>query len=134
MGVFDLFHTGHLNLIENAKSMCDELVVGVLADELVVEQKGTYPVIGEDDRLRIVKALSAVDDAVLVTDSRLSKLEEKKRIGFDCFFSGDDHAGHPYWEFEKKELEKAGATIEYFPYTKGISTSIIRERIIGDIK
>lgn len=131
MGVFDLFHVGHLNLIERAKERCDELVVGVLSDDLVFEQKGSYPVIGLEDRMRIIAALEAVDEAVAVTDGRLSKIEERKRIGFDCFFSGNDYEGNEMWEFEKKELEKEGATIEFFPYTEEISTTKIKEKIKG---
>ena len=38
-GVYDLFHIGHVNLLNNCKSMCDKLVVGISTDELVFEYK-----------------------------------------------------------------------------------------------
>ena len=129
MGVFDLFHTGHLNLIEMAAKRCDRLIVGVLADEIVREQKGALPIVSLEDRMRIIGALEAVDEVVPVTDGILSKVREFHRIGFDCLFSGNDYEGNPLWEAEKEELEKLGSTIEFFPYTEGMSTTLIKEKI-----
>ena len=129
MGVFDLFHTGHLNLVERAKEHCDVLVVGVLSDEIVRANKGAAPVIPLNDRMRILAALKAVDEVVPVTDPGLSKVAEWERIHFDCLFSGSDYEGNPMWEYEKQELEKRGATIRFFPYTQGVSTSKLKETI-----
>ena len=93
-GVFDLFHTGHLNLLERCKAMCDYLIVGVCDDDYVRLVKRTEPVIPENDRVRILKALRCVDDAVLVdaesTDDKMIALE---KFGFDVLFSGDDWKG-----------------------------------------
>ena len=55
-GVFDLFHIGHLNLLKNAKGMCDKLVVGVTVDELVL-YKGKYAMIPFSDRAEIVRSI-----------------------------------------------------------------------------
>lgn len=129
MGVFDLFHTGHLNLIKRAKERCDILIVGVLSDEIVYEQKGSYPVISLDDRMQMLEACRYVDRVIAVTDPGLSKVAEWERIHFDCLFSGNDYEGNEMWEYERKELEKRGATIRFFPYTGGISTSMIKEKI-----
>ena len=54
-GVFDLFHIGHLNILRNAKSMCDKLIVGVSTDELLFEYKKKKPIIPFKERLEIVK-------------------------------------------------------------------------------
>lgn len=132
MGVFDLFHTGHLNLIENAADRCEHLIVGVLSDEIVMEQKGQLPVIPLDDRMRIIAALKKVGKVVPVTDGMLSKVREWERLHFDCLFSGNDYEGDPLWELEKEELEKRGSTIEFFPYTEGTSTSLIKAKIKGE--
>ncbi len=62
-GVYDLFHIGHLNLLRNAKSMCDKLIVGVTTDELV-SYKNKKAVIPYMERLEIVRANRYVDAVV----------------------------------------------------------------------
>ena len=62
-GVFDLFHIGHLNLLKNAKGMCDRLVVGVTVDELVT-YKGKHAMIPFEDRIEIVRSIKYVDAAI----------------------------------------------------------------------
>ena len=56
-GSFDMFHIGHLNLIKNAKSICDYLIVGVNSDELMKSFKHKTPIIPEDERLEIIEAI-----------------------------------------------------------------------------
>ena len=56
-GVYDLFHIGHLNLLKNAKGMCDKLVVGVTVDDLVT-YKGKHAMIPFEDRIEIVRSCS----------------------------------------------------------------------------
>ncbi len=128
MGVFDMFHIGHLKLIRNANNYCDYLRVCVLSDELVYKFKQKYPVIPLEERMEILAAIKGVDEVVAITDDP-SRLIEYKRRPFDCFFSGDDYRGNEYWEYERKELNKLGADIVFFPYTQEQSTTKIREQI-----
>ncbi len=128
MGVFDMFHIGHLKLIRNANNYCDYLRVCVLSDELVYKFKQKYPVIPLEERMEILSAIKGVDEVVAITDDP-SRLIEYKRRPFDCFFSGDDYRGNDYWEYERKELNKLGADIVFFPYTQEQSTTKIREKI-----
>ena len=128
MGVFDLFHVGHLRLIRRARRECRFLRVAVLSDEMVIKYKGRAPAIPQDERMEILGALRDVDEVVLI-DGEPSRIAEWHRRPFDCFFSGDDYVGHPYWEWERGELEKLGAQIRFFPYTRERSSSKIREDI-----
>ena len=128
MGVFDMFHIGHLNLIRRAKERCEYLRIGVLSDELVAKYKNKYPVIPLDERVEILEAIRYVDEVVSIDDNP-SRIMEWNRRHFDCFFSGDDYNGNSYWEWEREELRKLGADMEFFPYTQKQSTTKIRDKI-----
>ncbi|MCH3734842.1 adenylyltransferase/cytidyltransferase family protein [Campylobacter coli] len=62
-GVYDLFHIGHLNLLKNAKGLCDKLIVGVTIDELV-QYKNKKSVIPFSERIEIVRSIKYVDAAI----------------------------------------------------------------------
>lgn len=128
MGVFDLFHVGHLRLIKRAKERCGYLRVGVLSDELVEHFKNVTPTIPQAQRMEIVGAIAGVDEVVPIDDTP-SRIVEWNRRRFDCFFSGDDYADDEYWMQEKTELERLGATIEFFPYTEEQSSTRIRKQL-----
>ncbi len=129
-GVFDVFHVGHLNLLERCKEMCDILIVGVCDDTYVREIKNKEPVYPENERVRILKALKVVDDAVLVdietTNDKQLALDKFK---FDVLFSGDDWKGSERYKRTEEQFAKQGVSIEYFPYTQGISTTQIKESL-----
>ncbi len=125
-GVYDLFHIGHLNLLKNAKGMCDKLVVGVTVDELVA-YKGKKSMIPFEDRIEIVRSIKYVDAAVPQYD--MNKLEACKKLGAKFLFVGDDWYGTEKWQQYEKEFAEAGIQIVYFPYTKGISSTKINEAL-----
>ena len=125
-GVYDLFHIGHLNLLKNAKGMCDKLIVGVTTDELVM-YKGKKPVIPFEARLEIVSIIKFVDGVVPQYD--MDKLTMCKKIGADVLFVGDDWYDTPKWKNYEKEFDKSGIKIIYFPYTKGISSTKITQAL-----
>ena len=129
-GVFDMFHVGHLNLLEKCKSMCVYLIVGVCNDEYVRNIKHKEPVYSEQDRVRILEALKVVDRAELVTiEETNDKILAIEKFHFDVLFSGDDWKGSERYQKTEEQFKKYGAFIEYFPYTQGISTTQIKEKI-----
>ena len=126
-GVFDMFHIGHLNLLKNAKGLCDKLVVGVTVDELV-KYKNKEAIIPYCDRAEIVRNIKYVDAVIPQTD--MDKLAMCKKIGASFLFVGDDWYKTEKWNDYEKEFSKAGIKIIYFPYTKGISSTDLREIFI----
>lgn len=129
-GVFDLFHEGHLNLLERCKEMCDVLIVGVCDDDYVRNIKHKEPVYLENQRVRILNALKVVDRAELVTieetDNKMLALE---KFHFNVLFSGDDWKGSERYLRTEEQFREFGAVIEYLPYTQGVSTSQIKEQL-----
>lgn len=137
-GVYDLFHIGHLNLLKNAKGMCDKLVVGVTVDELVA-YKGKQAMIPFEDRIEIVRSCKYVDAAVPQYD--MDKLTACKKLGAKFLFVGDDWYGTEKWIKYEEEFAKEGIKIVYFPYTKGISSTkinaaldAVRKHDLHDVK
>lgn len=131
-GVFDLFHVGHLNLLEKCKKNCDYLIVGVCSDEYVRTFKQKAPVINETDRTRILNSLKCVDRAEIVSiEETLDKLLAWEKFNFSVLFSGSDWKGTTrFVETETRFLEK-GIELEvmFFEYTQGISTSKIQKNL-----
>lgn len=129
-GVFDLLHVGHLNLLEKCKEMCNYLIVGVCNDDYVKNIKNKEPIFTQEDRLRIIKSLKCVDDAVLMNIEEIeNKLIFYKNRKFDVLFSGDDWKGSERYKKTEEEFKNYGISIEYLPYTKGISTTDIKGKI-----
>ena len=126
-GVYDMFHVGHLNLLERAKEQCDFLVVGVTTDELALYKNKT-PIIPFSERIRIVEALKCVDKAV--PQENMDKLAACKKYGAEVIFVGDDWKGTDKWNKIEEELKTIGAEVVYFPYTKGTSSTILREKLL----
>ena len=124
-GVFDLFHIGHLNILKRAKEQCDCLIVGVMTDELVWKCKHKKPTISFAERVEIVEAIRYVDK--VVAEETLDKKEAWERLRFDAFFHGDDRRGSARYNQYEVLFEKLGVKLIFFPYTKGISSTVLSE-------
>ncbi len=120
-GTFDVFHVGHLRVIERAADLGDRLVVGVSADALNVRKKGREPVFSQDERLAIVAALKPVDE-VFVEESLELKREYLRRHRADVLVMGDD------WEGRFDDLRDL-CEVVYLPRTPAISTTALIEKI-----
>lgn len=125
-GVYDLFHIGHLNLLKNAKGMCDKLIVGVTVDELV-SYKGKRAMIPFADRIEIVRSCKYVDVAIPQYD--MDKLDACKKLGADFLFVGDDWYESDIWKKYENAFQKSGIRIVYFPYTQGMSSTQIQRAL-----
>ena len=126
-GTYDMFHIGHLNLLNHAKEYCDYLIVGINSDMLVTEYKHKVPIINEFARYEIIKNIKAVDNAFLV--NTLDKAEILKNVKFDAIFIGDDWPGNQRWIETERELSRYDIDVVYLPHTEGISTTLIRTMI-----
>jgi glycerol-3-phosphate cytidylyltransferase len=126
-GVFDLFHVGHLNLLQTAKSMCDKLIVGVTVDELV-KYKGKKSVIPFEERLRIVQSIKYVDAVIPQYD--MNKIQMCDKIGAKLLFVGDDWYNTDKWKKYEEEFSLIGGKIVYLPYTKGTSSTLLNETLV----
>lgn len=129
-GVYDMFHIGHLNVIANAKKLCDKLIVAVSTDELVRNEKGTIPIIPFEERLQIVQALRCVDQAVAQESYAIEgKIRAAKEYGVDVMFVGDDWKGSDKWNSIERQLAEIGVDVVYLPHTDGISSTMLRETL-----
>lgn len=127
-GVFDMFHIGHLNILRNAKEQCDFLIVGVTTDTLCFQRKNKYPIIKEQERMAIVEAIRYVDKVVPQRD--MEKIRPVKNLDVDVVFVGSDWKGTDVWNQYEKEFAEVGCTVVYLDHTDGISSSILRDKIV----
>ena len=112
-GVYDMFHIGHLNLLNHAKERCDYLLVGINTDALVQDYKQKKPVIPERERLEIVSSIKVVDASFLV--STLDKIQILREHHFNAIFIGDDWQGNGRWKQTEKDMAMFGVDVVYLP-------------------
>ena len=114
-----MFHIGHLNVLERARALGDELVVGVSSDALNFSKKGRNPICSEGDRMRIVAALGCVT-SVFSEESLELKADYIREHRADKLVMGDD------WEGKFDHLGELCEVI-YLPRTPSISTTKLIE-------
>ncbi|GAA3646918.1 glycerol-3-phosphate cytidylyltransferase [Nocardioides ginsengisoli] len=119
-GTFDLFHIGHLRLIERLAGLGDRLVVGVSTDEFNAG-KGKKSVVSYDDRAAIVGAVKGVD-LVIPERSWDQKRADIVEHGVDLFVMGDD------WTGKFDDLSDV-CEVRYLPRTSGVSSTEIKEML-----
>lgn len=124
-GTFDLFHIGHLNMLRNAKQHCDYLVVGVHKD---ASHKGKESFIPLEERMDIVRSVRYVDEVIqsLPEDDEIYK---QGIVKYDFLFVGSDYKGSERFNRYEEFFADKDVKIIYFPYTKGTSSTQLREAL-----
>lgn len=126
-GSFDLFHYGHLNILLKAKKMGDYLIVGVSTDSLIAKYKQIKPIVYYRDRIAIIQNLKCVDK--VIKQEKFFDIKQLKKYNISAIVLGDDWRSKSFPELEKC-LKELNIKMYYVPYTKRLSTSKIKEKII----
>lgn len=125
-GTFDLFHVGHLNLLRRAKEQCDYLIVGVHESG---SWKGKETFISFEDRKEIVGHICYVDQ--VITSFREDS-DAWDALHYDKLFVGSDYKGTERFQKYEEYFADKGVEIVYFEYTKGVSSTLLREKLKGN--
>ncbi|MCG9639545.1 adenylyltransferase/cytidyltransferase family protein [Vibrio sp. 10N.222.51.C8] len=118
-GTYDIFHVGHVNILERCASLGDTLIVGISTDQLNFSKKQRNPIYTQEDRMKIVQSLSFVDE-VFFEHSLEKKREYIEFYRADILAMGDD------WKGRFDEFSDI-CEVVYFPRTPSISTTEIIE-------
>lgn len=116
-GTFDLFHIGHVRLLERARALGDRLIVGVSTDDFNFRKKGKYPIYPQEERRAIIDALRCVDQTFYEESLELKRSYLKDHKA-GCLIMGNDWAGR-FDEF--RDI----CDVVYLERTTNISTSEI---------
>lgn len=114
-GIWDVFHIGHLTFLRRAKSSCDQLVVGVLSDDLARSATGLTPRFPLADRLEALRSLTVVDQVIPAHSHNW--FETWERTPFSILFRSPDGLMNSYAREVEAKLRQVGTTIEELPYT-----------------
>lgn len=131
-GTFDLFHYGHANFLKQCKKLCDNVVVALNTDEFVAQYKQPT-IMNYEERKKSLLSCQYVSSVIPNeggADSKPAILSVKP----DIIAIGDDWAKKDYYKqmnFTQEWLEEQGIVLVYIPYTRGISSSDIRKRILA---
>lgn len=124
-GTFDLFHLGHLRILERAHKLGNKLVVGVSSDALNFDKKNVKPVYPQDHRCEIVSSIRYVD-TVFVEESLELKSEYIQQHKADVLVMGSD------WEGQFDSMNQY-CEVVYLPRTDIISTTYFKSYIAENL-
>ena len=126
-GSFDMLHVGHTNILKKAKKLGDCLIVGVSSDALIRKYKHLSPIISYKDRASVVKDLKYVNE--VIKQDRFFDVEQLRPYRIDIIVLGNDWENKSFPELENC-LKTLNIKMIYLPYTKRLSSSSIKEKII----
>jgi len=131
-GCWDLIHTGHLNILEKAKSLGDILIVGVFTDKVIAakEYKGRPPIITCEDRARMLQALKCVNSTIVL--EKREYIPILKKLDVDVLAVGEDWGKHKRHIDAEEYLKTNGGKVIQLPYTKRISTTKIKKKVLDN--
>lgn len=133
-GTFDLFHIGHVRLLERCREISEEsgmVIVSLNTDEFIEEYKGKPPIISYQDRAEVLSSCRYVDKVIPNfgnEDSKPAIIEASP----DIIAIGSDWARKDYYkqmQFTQDWLDKHSISLIYIPYTTGISSTEIKTRL-----
>jgi len=117
-GSFDIFHQGHLNIIQKSKALCERLIVGVSTDEVILKAKGKLPIIPFKERLSILEANRYIDEVIPQVDKNKQKVVDEYQI--DAISVGSDWKG---------KYPKVSCDMIYFDYTPNVSSTVLKQKL-----
>ncbi len=120
-GTYDVFHVGHVNLLQRAAALGDQLIVGVSTDALNYSKKQRYPVYNQNDRMKIINSLRYVN-LCFEEESLEKKRDYILQYNADTLVMGDDWKG-------KFDEFKDICEVVYLERTPSVSTTQIIEVI-----
>ncbi|EJD6657034.1 TPA: adenylyltransferase/cytidyltransferase family protein [Enterobacter cloacae] len=118
-GTYDVFHIGHINILERAAQLGEYLIVGISSDNLSYKKKQRYPLYSQDDRIKIISSMRCVDE-VFIEESLEDKARYIQEKNADLLVMGNDWEGRFDWV-------KPWCDVVYLPRTPSISTTEIIE-------
>jgi D-beta-D-heptose 7-phosphate kinase / D-beta-D-heptose 1-phosphate adenosyltransferase len=128
-GCFDILHVGHITLLEQCREFGDKIVIGVNSDASVRKLKGpTRPVVGENERARILAALGSTD-AVIIFDEP-TPLELIQNVRPDVLVKGGDYTTATIVGAD--DVLTWGGRVEIVPTVNGASTTNTIRKMTGN--
>lgn len=132
IGVFDLFHVGHLRYLQFARSKGSRLSVGVTPDDIVLATKHKLPVIPQEQRVEMINGLGWVDAVKLLpttTENTAATVEWMQEWDIDHVVVGGEWLQHPRWMRLIPVLAERNISVSFAPHTDGISSTKIQESL-----
>ena len=129
-GAFDIIHAGHVTYLEDAKKICDVLIIGLNTDASVKKYKGeNRPINNQEDRLKTISALETVDYVFLFDERRNNANIETLKPDF--YIKGGDYSADKLTS--KPLVEKHGGKAVVLPVVKGKSTTETIKKVMLDV-